>query len=308
MAMHPLSLSALRTYQSAGKARLAPYPVADAAFDYAGAVEFQESEPAGLYASPCEMVRRSMRAKARDLLAVCRRMRRDMAGGAWRGEGPPMALAAAQADLWKARDYRRAFYDAAADHAIAAIESALDVSGEAEPDAPAMASPYSVANFPHFVCHHGNWDIWANGSGYCASIPTAHGAAIGCKATHFGDLAYVRATLGVTVMVPQVAQQPQAKARGPARGERRYVTVRDTETGEVHRVLTSVARVGAAVIIFTPSNRHRQGAIGGMLIIHDDVRKAWVFNDESEARRMLSRNRAPGERTIRAELIADPAQ
>lgn len=112
-------------------------------------------------------------------------------------------------------------------------------------------------------------------------------------------------------MVPQPCQQQQARARGrtpqPARGERRYVTVRDTETGDVHRVLTSVARVGVAVVIFTPSNRHRQGAHNGMLITHDDIRKAWVFNDEAEARRMLSRNRTPGERVIRAELVSDPA-
>lgn len=112
-------------------------------------------------------------------------------------------------------------------------------------------------------------------------------------------------------MVPQPCQPQQARARGrtpqPARGERRYVTVRDTETGDVHRVLTSVARVGVAVVIFTPSNRHRQGALGGMLITHDDIRKAWVFNDEAEARRMLSRNRAPGERVIRAEIVSDPA-
>ncbi|MCJ2131589.1 hypothetical protein [Methylobacterium sp. E-045] len=110
-------------------------------------------------------------------------------------------------------------------------------------------------------------------------------------------------------MVAQPVQQAQAKARAPkpARGERRYVTVRDTETGETHRVLTSVARVGVAVVIFTPSNRHREGALGGMLITHDDRRKAWVFNDDAEARRLLACNRATGERVIRAELIADPA-
>lgn len=110
-------------------------------------------------------------------------------------------------------------------------------------------------------------------------------------------------------MVPQVAQQQQARAGAPkpARGERRYVTVRDCETGEVHRVLTSVARVGVAVVIFTPSNRHREGALNGMLITHDDIRKAWVFNDAAEAQRLLSNNRAPGERVIRAELVADPA-
>ncbi|MGG3810950.1 hypothetical protein ABEV34_04775 [Methylorubrum rhodesianum] len=123
--------------------------------------------------------------------------------------------------------------------------------------------------------------------------------------------AKARAGAPAPAMVPQPVQQQQARARGrapqPARGERRYVTVRDTETGDVHRVLTSVARVGVAVVIFIPSNRHRQGALGGMLITHDDIRKAWVFNDVAEARRMLSRNRAPGERVIRAELVADPA-
>lgn len=122
---------------------------------------------------------------------------------------------------------------------------------------------------------------------------------------------YAQAVPPAPAMVPQPVQQQQARARGraqqPARGERRYVTVRDTETGDVHRVLTSVARVGVAVVIFTPSNRHRQGALGGMLITHDDIRKAWVFNDEAEARRMLSRNGAPGERVIRAELVSDPA-
>ncbi len=120
----------------------------------------------------------------------------------------------------------------------------------------------------------------------------------------------VQAFIGpARTMVPQPAQQQQAKARAskPARGERRYVEVRDTETGEVHRVLTSVARVGVAVVIFVPSNRHREGALNGMLITHDDTRKAWVFNDEAEARRLLSCNRAPGERVIRAELVADPA-
>lgn len=110
-----------------------------------------------------------------------------------------------------------------------------------------------------------------------------------------------------TTAARRATARVKARNAKPARGERRYVTVRDTETGEVHRVLTSVARVGVAVVIFVPSNRHREGALGGMLITHDDIRKAWVFNDEAEARHMLSRNRAPGERVIRAELISDPA-
>jgi hypothetical protein len=54
---------------------------------------------------------------------------------------------------------------------------------------------YNRENFPVFVVNHGNWDICANAAGYCAAIPTDRAAAIGCKATHFGDMAYVRATL-----------------------------------------------------------------------------------------------------------------
>jgi hypothetical protein len=56
---------------------------------------------------------------------------------------------------------------------------------------------YNTANFPIFVCHHGNWDIYRNDSGYCAAIPTSEALAIGCKATHFGDRGYVAVTLGV---------------------------------------------------------------------------------------------------------------
>jgi hypothetical protein len=54
---------------------------------------------------------------------------------------------------------------------------------------------YNTDDFPEFVVNHGNWDIYANASGYCAAIPTAAAAANGCKATHFGDMAYVRVTL-----------------------------------------------------------------------------------------------------------------
>lgn len=58
---------------------------------------------------------------------------------------------------------------------------------------------YNRENFPRFVINHGNWDICANAGGYCAAIPTAAAAANGCKASHFGDAGYVRATLGVKV-------------------------------------------------------------------------------------------------------------
>jgi hypothetical protein len=56
---------------------------------------------------------------------------------------------------------------------------------------------YNTDNYPHFVCNNGNWDIYTDAKGYCASIPTPEAAAQGCKATHFGDRGYVRAVLGV---------------------------------------------------------------------------------------------------------------
>jgi hypothetical protein len=56
---------------------------------------------------------------------------------------------------------------------------------------------YNTDNFPTFVCHHGNWDIYARADGYCAAIPTIAAAAKGCVATHFGDRDYVRVTLRV---------------------------------------------------------------------------------------------------------------
>lgn len=54
---------------------------------------------------------------------------------------------------------------------------------------------YNREVFPRFIVNNGNWDICANADGYCASIPTPEAQAIGCKASHFGDLAYVRVTL-----------------------------------------------------------------------------------------------------------------
>ena len=60
-------------------------------------------------------------------------------------------------------------------------------------------SYYTRENFPYFIAHSGNWDIYANASGYCASIPTSEAALNGCLATHFGDAEYIRVTLGLDV-------------------------------------------------------------------------------------------------------------
>ena len=58
---------------------------------------------------------------------------------------------------------------------------------------------YNRASFPRFVVNHGKWDICANDTGHCAAIPTPEAEADGCKASQFGSLAYVAATLGVQV-------------------------------------------------------------------------------------------------------------
>ena len=60
-----------------------------------------------------------------------------------------------------------------------------------------MHEYYNKTNFPHFVINNGNWDIYAKDTGHCAAIPTTKAENNGCKATHFGDMAYVRVTLSV---------------------------------------------------------------------------------------------------------------
>ena len=54
---------------------------------------------------------------------------------------------------------------------------------------------YNRLSYPIFVCHHGNWDIWANDKGRCAAIPSRSGEVAGCNATMFGDMQYVQNTL-----------------------------------------------------------------------------------------------------------------
>ncbi len=62
----------------------------------------------------------------------------------------------------------------------------------AEKERQQSARFYNTDLFPVLVAHHGNWDIYRNANGYCAAIPTEHGAAIGCRASHFGDMAHLR--------------------------------------------------------------------------------------------------------------------
>ena len=51
---------------------------------------------------------------------------------------------------------------------------------------------YNTDNFPTLVAHHGNWSIYRNDKGDCAAIPTEESAGGGCKASHFGDMAYLK--------------------------------------------------------------------------------------------------------------------
>ena len=58
-----------------------------------------------------------------------------------------------------------------------------------------MHPHYTRRNFPHFVCQYGNWNIYADDIGRCAAIPTDEFAALGCRASTFGNLEYVRRAL-----------------------------------------------------------------------------------------------------------------
>jgi hypothetical protein len=57
---------------------------------------------------------------------------------------------------------------------------------------------YTKENFPIFVAHHGNWDIYRDDKGNCAALPVVPG----CLSSHFGDMRYTRCVLaaeGVSV-------------------------------------------------------------------------------------------------------------
>lgn len=71
---------------------------------------------------------------------------------------------------------------------------------------------YNTTRFPRFVTNRGNFDIYSDAKGYCASIPTAAAAADGCKPSHFGDRDYARTVLGID---PLAAPAP-ASAEHPA--------------------------------------------------------------------------------------------
>jgi hypothetical protein len=79
-------------------------------------------------------------------------------------------------------------------HLVDRLERAL--AGPSETTVKPERDPmYNTDNFPTFICNHGNWDIYTNARGKCAAIPSEDGAAMGCKASQFGDRVYVKQTL-----------------------------------------------------------------------------------------------------------------
>lgn len=55
---------------------------------------------------------------------------------------------------------------------------------------------YNTENFPNYILTDSNWSIWANGAGYCASIPTPKMQRRGCRASTFGTIWHVQMTIG----------------------------------------------------------------------------------------------------------------
>lgn len=52
---------------------------------------------------------------------------------------------------------------------------------------------YNRDQFPIFVAHHGNWDIYRNAKGDCAALPIpSMDREGGCRASHFGDMNYLK--------------------------------------------------------------------------------------------------------------------
>ncbi len=91
---------------------------------------------------------------------------------------------------------------------------------------------YNTTNYPHRVGNNGNWDIYRNDDGACASIPTPAAALQGCQATHFGDMKYVKEQLGDAWLEQQTTGQ---LAMAP--DVRTTVSLSDDPSGEVYQVL-----------------------------------------------------------------------
>ena len=68
---------------------------------------------------------------------------------------------------------------------------------------------YNKTKFPLFICHHGNWDIYANDTGKCAALPSELGEKSGCRASYFGDLDFLESQVKRGQMPPMSETQAQ---------------------------------------------------------------------------------------------------
>ncbi len=109
---HPQTLSALRLYQGAAKARCRRIDDAEADADYEGAAAFAASTPGAR--DPVMVTRIRARERCGELLAKVRAIRATMRNGYWQGDNGPLDLARLQESLWLQREDRRAFVAAAA--------------------------------------------------------------------------------------------------------------------------------------------------------------------------------------------------
>lgn len=91
---------------------------------------------------------------------------------------------------------------------------------------------YNKTHFPHFVGNHGNWDIYRNDKDNCAAIPTLAAASQGCQASHFGNMAHVRATLGESWLEQQTTSR---LSKAPDIGT--TFTLKGSAAGEVLQVV-----------------------------------------------------------------------
>jgi len=51
---------------------------------------------------------------------------------------------------------------------------------------------FTIENYPVFVMHHGNWDIFKNASEDCVAIPNKQGREVKAQASFFGRYAWVK--------------------------------------------------------------------------------------------------------------------
>lgn len=56
---------------------------------------------------------------------------------------------------------------------------------------------FTIENYPAFVMHHGNWDIFKNANGVCVAIPNKQGKAVKAQSSFFGQYEWVKETFAL---------------------------------------------------------------------------------------------------------------